>query len=463
MCRQPLEQAVRSALDPACSYLTVKKVQPSRSLRLARIFDVILSDDTTLQLVLSPPPVLRLLRFERSMVEAEAAAVKWIREARPSSSFSRASQSKRVDDTSTTSSTEKRQERLDPDPEIDLQFLPSLIHASQEQRNVLESPYSFFKPLDGTPLALIPNGLTPSQRRHVDRQVGRLLRRLSQLTSPTARFGPVEDVILAASNTSPHQRHEGGGGISTWSVAFQSLLEGVLRDGEDMGVVLPYAALRRQFLRFSYALDLVTMPRLVVVDGADEANILLVLSGTTEVGVGKDIAALETRTGQGGSPSNGTVGKEDWAGYRVTGLQDWSSCVFGDPLFAAVFSEGLSEGFLEGFVGRGAGHQAASRANLSLPWMSGDAIEATESAGIRLLLYQAYHAAVCVVKQFYRPRIDRNRRELDARKRLNDVLAKIAEVKDDLKRSHQRPSGEMSPAKRTRTDEHIGSESPGKG
>ena len=282
-----------------------------------------------------------------------------------------------------------------------------------------------------------------------------------------------------------------------WSAAFLLLLEEALRDGEDMAVALPYAGVRRQFRRLGHVLDGVTDARLVVVRGAGEPLVVVDEDGyddddhdhdhdhdgEEEAGAGGE----EGKAGEEGSEEKGE-GEEEREGnkeegkgkqkerakgkgkgkgegkkegrkkYRVVGLSDWSSCVFGDPLLADVFSdplrpaapEALWEGFNGGRVARDAEAQDEGKRERErgLP-LDRDAVEDFGAAGVRLLLYRVYHAVVHIVRGFYRPRPDSSARELEARRKLSEALARLAEVPDSAKRGHQRrPSGEMSPAKR---------------
>jgi hypothetical protein len=319
----------------------------------------------------------------------------------------------------------------------------------------------------------------------------------------------------------------GTGGAGSWSVAFHSLLEGILRDGEDMAVVLGYSAIRRQFRRLGYLLDEVSVARLVVVDGADEGNVLVRVlkdgeegeepgvgrkgdgggaqchglqvddesvegevkdkhedyedEDGQEEGKGKGMASAGPATGEGEAKGEGKEGqtstnakepekRHSTRRLRVTGLADWSSCVFGDPLLATVFSDPQqqqppSAGFLEGFnngtkkivqQGLYLDPAASTAKDPQLLPLDGDIIEDVDTAWIRLLLYQVYHAVVQIVREFYQPRPDSRDRELEARRKLNEVLARLAEVPDDAKKKHPRPSGEMSPAKRIKADAEEG-------
>ncbi|KAK0610494.1 hypothetical protein B0T17DRAFT_544728 [Bombardia bombarda] len=233
---------------------------------------------------------------------------------------------------------------------------------------------------------------------------------------------------------------DGNGGTASWSMAFHSMLESILRDGEDMAVMVAYGTIRRHFRRLRHLLDEVTVPRVVVVDAAEGGNVLVDFD-----------------------PESGEEGL-----VRISGLRDWSYCVFGDPLLASVFSDEPppSEEFLAGFNNGNGGKWSSgeeetetetetetSAAGMAL---NRDLIEDTETAGTRLLLYQMYHATVSIVKEFYRPRTQSSRRELEARKRLTEALARLEQVHEDPKRRHQRPNGEMSPAKRARQDDGGG-------
>ncbi|KAK0611162.1 hypothetical protein B0T14DRAFT_500322 [Immersiella caudata] len=398
MCRQLTAAAVEAVLLPFLppgdgATTTVIAVRGSPSLRLPRTYAVDLSSGQTLQLVLSPPSVLRLLRFERSLVENEAIAIRWI-QSQPAPS---------------------------PLP------LPALIHASYDLPNALESPFTILQPCRGTPLALASPPLSNATRDAISKQTGSLFRRLATLRSPTSGFGPAAATIPLKE---PSQRRVqplgiggaiGNGGAKSWSLAFQAMLEGILRDGEDMAVGIPYVAARKQFSRLGHVLDGVQTARLVAVDGAAEDNVLV----------------------QDG---------------MVTGLSDWSNCLFGDPLFATVFSEGPTEAFMEGFNDSSSTTTSTDIGTFQLT-TSDAVVEDVATAKVRVLLYGMYHALVSVVKEFYRPRVDSGGREMEGRRKLNEVMGRLAGIEaverevEVPKRIHRRGSGEMSPAKRLKEGE----------
>jgi len=183
-----------------------------------------------------------------------------------------------------------------------------------------------------------------------------------------------------------------------WSRAFHGLLEGVLRDGEDKAVLLPYEVVRAHYKRLSYHLDSVLLPRLLILDIGNDRNVM-VERGLDEEGSAKVPAE----------------------GVRVTGLRSWSQGIFGDPLLADCFDD-PSEGCLEG-------------------WREGgeDIIEDEENTKVRMLLYGCFRAVITIVTEHYRPQSDSSRRELEGRRKLTSVLAELetfgAPVGDALKRS----------------------------
>lgn len=424
MCRQPSKQSVQAALSGIVpSHVTVHSLRTIASLRPQRIFEVNLSDGKTLLLSLAPQVLFRLLRHEQSILASEAATVRWLRDAIA-----------RNHSTRLTYPTLQR-------------FLPTLLHTSSHGPVELGSAYNVFEHQHGIPIALLPSPPTPSERQRLDKQLGQLYRSLSSITSPSGRFGPVAAVVPKMPGIELTDKNAGFGegglmaadGAKNWSTAFQSLLEGILRDGEDMAVTMAYSPIRRHFRRFAHLLNEVKVPRLVVVDLADDTNTLVAVERAPRT------TSTNGYTNYMTAPQP-TTSSEDVSGERqltLTGLQDWSSCVFGDPLLATVFSDGVSESFMEGFetvptndLGGSSSrnksvstHHSTNTGVMSItaiteqttpPPMSSppppppsqpaatsddiSLIEDLPNAGIRLLLYQVYHAVLCIVKEFYRPR-----------------------------------------------------------
>ncbi len=382
-------------------------------------------------LVLAPPSVLRLLRSEQRLTLSEAAVIRWLTEVLPV-----------VEAQPGDTSHPPPHEFSGPNLRL---CLPSLV-AQAAMSGELGSPYNLFEPPRGCTISSLDTPLTRRQRQSVDGQAGIFIRLLSRLSPKSTKFGPAVAVLAHPASSRPTNMAHVTEATDRWSVAFHSLLEGILRDGEDMTVVLAYSTIRRHFRRLGHILDSVTSPRLVVIDAAEDSNLLI----TRLPPVPEAVATPEPEhtSEEQGATSTSTDGSERTAAsgehpdrdrIAVTGLRDWSHCVFGDPLFALVFCAEPSAAFLDAFYRADQGVGVSSL------------IEDEELAHVRILLYQCYHAASQIVKEFYRPTIESSKRELAARKKLSEVLASLDEVEDDPKRRHRRPSGEMSPAKKPRS------------
>ena len=279
-------------------------------------------------------------------------------------------------------------------------LVPKLLKHSSNNRE-MAYPYSIFESTAGSPLSTVSIYLSLPERRCVDKQIGSIVRSLASLTSPSGTFGTVSRVLpdpfTQASSKAPEKV-----GAKTWSEAFNLLLEGIFRDGEDMAVLLPYETVRTHYERLSWRLDAVKLPRLLVLDAGSDTNVMI-------------------DRGAEGPPTTPSEGA------RLVGLRSWSQGIFGDPLLSNCFEE-PSEGFLEG-------------------WREGgkDIIEDAENAEVRLLIYRCFRAVVSVVTEYYRPQGDSSRRELEGRRKLTSALAELEKVdaaaSDDLKRQRSLSTG----------------------
>ncbi|KAH6955027.1 hypothetical protein DER45DRAFT_616359 [Fusarium avenaceum] len=467
----PPESSVLSLLSGISPRLSVKELQVIPSARLQRLYNVTVTEGPNLLLALPPPAVIRLLRAEKSTLGSEAAVLKWLsavaRERKVCSDSGIKEPINRT--TGTMLGSEATVELLTG-------YLPTLVR-HESLGGMLPMEYNLIRPSRGTPISTLTKSLSSSERKAADFQTGRLLRRISCQVSPTRRFGIASDVLSVPPSVVHHppRRFEGSlsdsKGADSWRIAFHSLLESVLRDGEDLTIMFNYSNIRYQFERFEHLLDAVTKPRLVVLDAGEDSNTLIHRSCETgrepnapaEESIGVPIrpkSSLRTsrRSDYGrGRPDyriviqNDTVKREDYfigdestkSNIEVTGLRQWSHCLFGDPLMAIVFSKRPrpSEDFWRGFDKPLPGHEAAPA----------DIIEDRENAHIRTLLYELYHAVVSLVGEYYRPQNDSSRRELAARKHLGNVLSQLEELDDRGQPRRRRMSGEMSPAKRPRS------------
>ncbi|TVY84762.1 hypothetical protein LSUE1_G000575 [Lachnellula suecica] len=380
---------------------TLGPVDELPSTQLPRLYSLSMSDDRKLLLSFAPSLAVRLLRQEATLLTSEATLVYFI------------------------AGSERRTAEMEGSPHSDIEvpsaislskLVPKLLKHSSNNRE-MAYPYSIFESTAGAPLSTLSIYLSLPERRLIDKQVGSMARALASLTSPTGSFGTVSQVMDDPFKI-PLPSAVPAVGLPTWSQAFNTLLENILRDGEDMTVLLPYETVRAHYQRVSWHLDAVSLPRLVILDVGSETN-LMVDRGMDE------------------NASSSSVGP-----VKITGLRSWSQGVFGDPLMSDAF-EDPKEGFLEGW--REGGEE--------------DIIEDEANTEIRLLLYRCYRAVVSIVTEYYRPQPDSSRRELEGRRKLTSVLAELEKVDvaviDALKRvrslSDEAPDGNEN-SKRQKLD-----------
>jgi hypothetical protein len=364
---------LRDILGHVVPGVTLTSVEEIPSTRLPRLYYLNLSDGEQLLLSFAPSLAVKLLRHEQTLLSSEATLIQFLScLIRPSLEESPSSPA------SITG--------LQPSRVTDLsQLVPIMVKHSSNPRE-MGYPYTLFEPGVGEPLSDLSIYLSRPEHRLIDKQIGSFVRDLALMTSPSGNFGTVSRVCndpptpaATASSSAPR-------GFPDWTGAFMSLVEGILRDGEDMSVLLPYEIIRKHFDRLSWRLSAVTIPRLLIIDAGEPSNVLV------------------QRDPEGASPPAAD-------GPRVTGLRDWSQGIFGDPLLSSCF-ENSSEGFLEG-------------------WRLGgteDIIEDEEGGATRLLLYRCYWAIVNIVTEYYRPQPDSSRRELEGRRKLTNVLAELEKV-----------------------------------
>ncbi|KAI1082640.1 hypothetical protein F5B20DRAFT_510533 [Whalleya microplaca] len=473
MNRPPPLESMRSVIGNALPNVTIESIHALPTDRLQRLFSVKVSDGRTLILSLPMPLTVRLLRSEQALTFSEALVIKWIlsmvleTSIQPKNPLERGFDvNSRIGDTST-----EWGQNIDlggtnepaGEPRDILRYLPLLITHSSSSTD-LGTPFNFFEPTKGTPISKLIVPVTTSERKIIDFQVGQLLRKLSGFTSPNRTFGSAAAVIDSETISTESHRAQSSVGhcsVETWKQAFHSLLEGILRDAEDMAVTISYEPIRGHFTRLSHYLDAVVTPRLVILDASDDSNILVTRSTkSTESGEGKHTRStsdpgtkrssppvppenpISTRGHQ--SETQEPAAEQSTPNINVTGLRDWSNCMFGDPLIATVFSRTPTPEFLGGFrrprnPHRGPGAEPGRAAGNDD--LYDDIIEDRENAPARLLLYECYHATADVVRQFYRPSADSSEREIAARRRLAAVLARLEDVDEVTGKRPRRGSG----------------------
>ncbi|OBT49186.1 hypothetical protein VE00_00014 [Pseudogymnoascus sp. WSF 3629] len=346
---------------------TLESVHEIPSTHITRLYTLNISGSRQLLLSLQPSLAVRLLRNEQALMLCEANLIQYLSKTPTGTTIKSPPPEEEGSNGSLLSS-----------------LLPKMLKHSSNTKE-MGYPYTIFEQVSGLSLSSQSIYLTVPERRHVDKQIGKLVRDLALITSPTGTFGPVIKVCGGPSTQGAYSG-AGAGGAETWSLAFDALAESILRDGEDMSVLLPYEIIRRQFSRLSWRLKAVTIPRLTLPDVGDDAVVL-----------------VERRL------EEGPLSPED--SVRVTGLRHWSRGVFGDPLMSSCF-ENPSEGFSTGWKGEA----------------DEDLIEDPEGANTRMMLYRCYRAIIDIVIEYYRPRNESSRFEMDARKRLTGVLTELETV-----------------------------------
>ncbi|KAK6194253.1 autophagy protein atg9 [Pestalotiopsis sp. IQ-011] len=310
---------------------------------------------------------------------------------------------------------------------------------------------------------------------------------MSSLKGPSSKFGPVVAVLgqhAPPTDTNSATGLVGSGGTDSWSKAFLAMVEGILRDGEDLAVTISYSLIRHHVKRLGHLLGAVTQSRLVILDACCDTNVLVHRRTRSETrsGTTHDTRTSTTRrapahvdtseedssrsrhweTLVGRTTSAADTDQDPHVGLSVSGLRDWSNCIFGDPLMAEVFNDDPPADFIRGF------RQQPPRGKTTAPTTSSpsshtsrasspppdDLIEDRENASSRLLLYECYHATHAVVKQFHRPAgTDGTRREMEARRRLAAVLNRLAEVDDNVaKRPRSGSLDDMWPMKKSKVE-----------
>ncbi|PFH63036.1 hypothetical protein XA68_10077 [Ophiocordyceps unilateralis] len=408
------------------------------------------SDAETLLLSLVPCATA-LLRCERSLIPSEAALLRWLSGVSDDTCPPSTNDDHLLRQPGLISASRDAARRHAPrtSPQLLRSFLPSLLEHGLAW-NGRHGEYILTRPVAGTTVASLVPPLSSTERNCVDFQVGQLLRRISSHQSPNGTFGTAVAVLSSeptASNapwnwavtSDLNSRHD------QWSDAFLCILEAALRDAEDFRVAIRYEAVRDHVGRFRHLLDAVTRPCLVAVDAGEDATTLV--SPHPEFRLRDDCRLHsepeETRkqktrysqVNEGDSPhdANGawkSRARTARATIRVTGIQEWSNCIFGDPLFASVLSRNASPEIWDGFKSPLQDHDVD------------EPLDDVSNAKIRCLLYECHHAVTAIVREYCRRRSDSDDRELPARKRLTQVLRTLDGLDDFGKEKRANPSGE---------------------
>ncbi|KAF4121557.1 hypothetical protein GMORB2_1965 [Geosmithia morbida] len=366
------EGAIVALINEIYPSLRVRWAKALPTAHIQRLYHIYRNTDNAppLMVILPPPPEVRPLRCERDCVTAEATLLRWM-----------------------NSNSSAGRHYL---PTI-YSFLPA---------NVMDGRAAILltMPVHGYTLAELEDDdvLSEYDDYPLDWQAGQLLRRIALHVSPSRKFGYIVDVLRETDAAQQqHLRpavHPTELGFDTWSGAFGLMLESVLQDLEDHTVLVAYDRVRQHFRRFRPLLDRVTRPSLTSINAGEMANLVLEPDYNGQTG-------LNCR-------------------YRVAGLRDWSSCVFGDPLLSTKFTTAgpESEEFIRGVE--------TCLEDDEDDEDDGDPI-VEDPAGVpaRRALYECYHSLVGIARQYHRPRragrlgedmeMHWRRKQLDAMEKLN--------------------------------------------
>lgn len=398
-----------------CLGLPIKSVKSVPAARIQQLFLVHTNDGPRQPLLLAlPPPIdVHPLRCERASVTAEATLLAWL-----------------------GSNT-----RTNADFILDA-YRPRIFQYWSSDSVASRMPMLFTRPCAGTALSELSPPLSAPEKISVDWQAGQLFRRIALHHSPTGKFGYVADV-LRDQPSSVHKTpaaHPADHGFDTWTGAFNLLFESVLRDLEDCRVQLSYDTIRRQWRRTSHLLNHVRRPALTSINFYEPKNLMVQPSPNTR------------------SPTPREV--------TVTGLRDWSNCIFGDPLLSTVFINNPTEPLMSsidifisgrpdslpyGWNGHAYGGNDDSHEEDDSEWemVEGDVktsplnainedfagspnhdnaqplIEDPINIPARLALYECYHALCGIAREYHRPRSPGVDKELYWRRRQLDAVAKL--------------------------------------
>ena len=391
--------AVVRDVEPQATVLGFERFQTSSSIRRlsgVRIIDANRVDgreERMIMVSMPPAPSLRLLRSERWLFGSEASMLSWVWESsgpddhRPGPNGARGAgngASKVCEEANSLEGVRG----IRP-------LVPKMHRYHRDSNSPIASPYLVLSATPGKRLRSVVESMPADENTGIEKSVGSVVARLARIVSPSKRFGPAVAVLNPPDTENLQAGAQGmqyTGGTARWKAAFQSYLESVLRDGEDMMVHLPYGPLRAQTQRLGGVLNQIITPRLMFVDELEDS---------IHVEPSKD----------GVEP-----------GGKVVGFSNTSTAFFGDPLLSTAFTAFPSKSFLRGFT------LDAEDVDPSDPstWRHVDGlIEDLENAPARMLLYRCLHAATALVRQYYRPSSERNKREMAARRALAEALAQL--------------------------------------
>lgn len=434
------EKAIQSLLHRVAPHLLVEKIESIPSAKIQQLYTVHLVNRKPLLLALPPPADVRPLRCERGSIGAEVAVLAWLGGSSSDHPSTRSPDIEARDTSSslpplnrgTVSQTGNLVTLGPPTPSYLQDFIPKLIEYGLPHPETNTPEFVLSDPRPGTTIAIFQTPLNSDEQNSIDYQAGQLFRRISCNVSPTGKFGYAGDVLRRNSQMQTLIPHNGSTappsdtGFPTWSDAFHLLLESVLRDMEDSCVQIAYGQVRAHFERLGHLLDQVKRSSLVALEAGESINLLASAPAEHQ-------SPPATKPGELEKSMLGTTHSDKYPtgdderkrrlrnseGIRVTGLRDWSNCIFGDPLIAVIFANNPSRDFLHGL------NMPISDSD---PFKDTPVIEDSAHAPIRFALYQCYHSLCGIARQYRRPRDPRVDMELYWRKKLQESLTNLSKL-----------------------------------
>jgi len=252
-----------------------------------------LNDGREMVLKVAPPNQVKVLRYEKNIMQAEVEVLRLL-----------------------------RSETDVPVPEV---------FVYDTSRRHIDNDYYLMAYVPGISLFKLRKELAPDTQARIDHLTGEYLRKINTISGPA--FGYFAQ--------SEYQ-------FPTWQEAFDCMLQHVLQDGRDVGIVLPvdYDELYTQIQAFYPVLDEITQPALVHWDLWD-GNIFI-----------------------------------DPDTHAITGFLDCERALWGDPLMEVNFGAfGINPALMEGY---------------------GKEMLSTPVAQIRRYLYNVYLWLIMVIECTYR-------------------------------------------------------------
>lgn len=462
---KPPTSHLRALIKSAAPKFADADLEPLPSARPQVHFFAKASDADVLMLSLSPRPT-GLLRSERLLILSEVLVLQWLSNPAHESRPSHANEAEPHQTSVPVRGQAIANSQIPRCPRRLLQpFLPRLVeHGLAGPAS--HGEYILTGPVAGTVVAALAQPLGRARRSDVDFQIGQLLRRISTQQSPNGKFGTAI-AVLSPDSTAPsmswrraipdhHARYD------RWSEAFLSILEASLRDAEDFKVAIQYTAIRDHVSRFTRLLDAVTSPRLVAIDAGEDTSTLVSPASGRRQHNGPSRQHAQKQQGQclrsddrrlhdgtldaGVKGTSSPIAHPERESMQVTGLREWGNCVFGDPLLTSVLSRNASPDIWDGFQSPLRDHE------IELPGVQSEPLDDLRNAGVRRLLYECHHAVTAIVREYCRRCDDSDDREMPARRRLTQALRMLDGLDDSGKEKRPHPDGEMSQAKRPKSD-----------